>query len=89
MEQKSHPGGNPGANLKSISHGRYLCEVVFVWELTEETINFPLCCLQGGGQDAEENKKNARRSECVFGCIYELKLTSTYAGKQRLRQMNT
>ena len=33
------PGGNPGANLKSISHKCYLVEVVFVWGLTKETID--------------------------------------------------
>jgi len=38
----SHPGGNPGANLKSISHRCYLFEVAFVWELAEETIVLPL-----------------------------------------------
>jgi len=43
-----HPGGNPGANLKSISHRYYLFEVAFVWELTKETIELPLGCLQGG-----------------------------------------
>ena len=32
------PGGNPGANLKSISQRCYLFEVAFVWELTKETI---------------------------------------------------
>jgi len=42
-----HPGGNPGANLKSISHRCYLREVAFEWELTKETIYFPLGCLQG------------------------------------------
>ena len=44
----SHPGGNPGANLKSISHKCHLFEVAFVWELTKETIHLPLGCLQGG-----------------------------------------
>ena len=29
-----HPGGNPGANVKSISHRCHLFEVAFVWELT-------------------------------------------------------
>jgi len=43
-----HPGGNTGANLKSTSHRCYLWEVVFEWELTEETIYLPLNCLQGG-----------------------------------------
>ena len=48
-----HPGGNPGANLKSISHRCHPILVAFVWELTEETINLPVGCLLGGvpGQD--------------------------------------
>jgi len=48
LPSQSHPGGNPGANLKSISHRCYLFEVAFVWELTKETIVLPLGCLQGG-----------------------------------------
>ena len=44
-----HPGGNPGANLKSISHRCYPWEVAFKWELIEEIIYLPLGCLQGGG----------------------------------------
>ena len=43
-----HPGGNPEANLESISHRCHPLLVVFVWELTKETINLPLGCLQGG-----------------------------------------
>ena len=43
-----HPGGNPGANLKSISHRFHPILVAFVWELTKETIDLPLGCLQGG-----------------------------------------
>ena len=39
-----YPGGNPGANIKKISHR----EVAFEWELTKETIYLPLGCLQGG-----------------------------------------
>ena len=35
-----HPVGNPGANLKSISHGSYLFEVAFVWKLTKENYRF-------------------------------------------------
>ena len=42
------PGGNPGANLKSICHRCYLEEVASVRELTKETIVLPLGCLQGG-----------------------------------------
>ena len=45
---QTHPGGNPGANLKSISHKCHPIMVAFVWELTEETIDLPLGCLQGG-----------------------------------------
>ena len=44
----SHPGGNPGANLKSISHRCHPILVEFVWKLTKETIDLPLGCLQGG-----------------------------------------
>ena len=34
----SHPGVNPGANLKSIFLKCYFFEVAFVWELTKEII---------------------------------------------------
>ena len=37
-----------GANLKSISHRCHPILVAFVWELTKETFNLPLGCLQGG-----------------------------------------
>ena len=43
-----HPGGNPGENLKSISHRCHPILVAFVWELTKETIYLPMGCLQGG-----------------------------------------
>ena len=46
-----HPGGNLGANLKSISHRYYLREVVFEWEFTKETIHLPLGCLQSGSSN--------------------------------------
>jgi len=42
-----HPGGNLGANLKSILHSCYMLEVAFEWELTKGTIFLPLGCLQG------------------------------------------
>jgi hypothetical protein len=44
------PGGNPGANLKSISHRCHPILVACVWELTRETITLPITlgCLQGG-----------------------------------------
>ena len=41
-----HPGGNPGENLKSISHRCYVREVASQLELTTETY-LPLDCLQG------------------------------------------
>ena len=44
----NHPGGNPWKNRKSISHRCHPILVAFVWELTQETINLPLDCLQGG-----------------------------------------
>ena len=43
-----HPGGNPGGNLKSISHRCYPNLAAFVWDLTKETINLHLGYLQGG-----------------------------------------
>ena len=43
-----HPGGNPVANLKSISQRCHPILVAFVWELTEETIDLPLGCLHPG-----------------------------------------
>ena len=46
---KFHPGGNPGATLKLIFHRCHPILVAFVWELTQETIDLPLGCLQGGG----------------------------------------
>ena len=45
----THPGGNPGANFKSISHRCHPMLLAFVWELTKDTINLPLGCLQDGG----------------------------------------
>ena len=47
--------GNPGANLKSISHRSYLFEVAFVWALSKETIQLPLGCLQGGAGLPQES----------------------------------
>jgi len=44
----NHPGGNPGANLKSIFHRYHPILVAFVWELNTETFNLPLGCLQEG-----------------------------------------
>ena len=43
-----HPGGNQGANFKSISRRCYLREVAFECKLAKETMYLPLGCLQGG-----------------------------------------
>ena len=46
FEVNNHPGGNPGENVKSTTHRCHPILVAFVWELTKETINLPLGCLQ-------------------------------------------
>ena len=68
----SHPGGNPGANLKSISRRCHPILVAFVWELTEETIDLPLGCLQGerergreSGRERETERETKRETERV------------------------
>ena len=38
---RTHPGGNPRANLKSISKSCHPILVAFVWDSTEETIDLP------------------------------------------------
>ena len=53
----SHPGVELRANLKSISHRCHLFEVAFIWELTQETIDLPLGCLQGGGTEGGSDKE--------------------------------
>ena len=57
-----HPGGNPGANLKSISHC-YPILVAFVWELTKETIHLPLGCLQVGHASAQTPPPRGSRGD--------------------------
>ena len=48
FQEGLHPGGNPEANLKSISHRCHPILVAFVRDLTKENIIWPLGCLQGG-----------------------------------------
>ena len=48
LSMRCHPGGNPGANLKPISHRCYIRKVAFARELTKEIILLPTGCLQGG-----------------------------------------
>ena len=57
-----HPGGNPGANLMYISHRCYLREVAFEWELTNETFNLPLACLQGGPENSHDQNTSHWRA---------------------------
>jgi len=55
------------ANLKSISHRCHPILVAFVWELTEETIDLPLGCLQGGEwrrAERMEGKEGAGPCSC-------------------------
>jgi len=63
-----HPGGNPGANLQSISHRCYPILVAFVWVLTKETIHLPLGGLQGGTRElcggVPERRYGARVRPC-------------------------
>ena len=47
-KKRDHPEGDPGANLKSISHRCHPILAASGWELTKETSNLPLSCLQGG-----------------------------------------
>ena len=43
-----HPGGNPGANLKSISHRCHPILMAFALVLTTATLHLPLSCRQIG-----------------------------------------
>ena len=53
-----HPGGNPGADLKSISHRSYLWEVEFERELIKETIYLS----QGGVLNRDRAAQDKRRT---------------------------
>ena len=48
MSGLDQPGGNQGANRKSIFHRCYIREVAFEREMTKETIHLPLGSLQSG-----------------------------------------
>ena len=51
-KKKERACGSPNAelraNIRSISHRCHPILVAFVWQLTKETIDLPLGCLQGG-----------------------------------------
>ena len=51
-----------GANRMSISHRCHPMLVAFVWELTNEIINLPLGCLQGGA----DRRRDDRLGRAVF-----------------------
>ena len=79
-----HPGASPGANRKSISHGCYLREEAFEWELTKETIYLPRCCLQGGCKcESEARRGLAWRPRQVpqISAISPITQKSTSSGK--------
>ena len=51
------PGVELRAHLKSISNSCHFFEVLFVWELTQETVHLPLGCLQGGSWKSDEPER--------------------------------
>ena len=55
-----HPAGNPGVNIKSVSHRCLLREVSFEWESTKETIYLP------PGLSAE---RGANRKASCCACV--------------------
>ena len=85
---RRHPGGNPGANLESISLRCYLREVAFEWELTKEAIYLPLGCLQGGVL-----LRRASQAAPVRPCTLQPKRSTlhrkhlSYAKLQRVRRL--
>ena len=76
MLETHHPGGNPGANLKSFSHRCHPILVAFVWELTKETIDLPLGCLQGGIQGHPvrlwATPKGPQHRVSVYGLVFSI-----------------
>jgi len=56
----SHPGGNAGANLKSISHICYPILVAFVWELTKKTSICPWVASRAEAADQGRGSARAR-----------------------------
>jgi len=64
------------ANPKSTSHRCYILEVACVWELTKETIDQPLGCLQGGCEESQIGPAASSLTPSVNGaappCTYPL-----------------
>jgi len=73
-----NPGGNPGANLKSISHRCRPILVAFVWELTKETIYLHLGCLQGGLAPQPRNPNPHTLQQSPRSLAYPLPADLTY-----------
>jgi len=67
----NHPGGNPGANLKSISHRCHPILVAFVLELTNETIYLPLGFLQGGLKPGNRECSTPPKPRWKTACLAE------------------
>ena len=57
------------ANIKSISHRCHPILVAFVWELTEETIDLPLGCLQGGIPDRAAAHAAPENPSCLVSLL--------------------
>jgi len=72
-----HPGGNPLTNLKSISHRCLPILVAFVWKWTEETIDLPLGCLQGGA--VYERNRDPSRTTTVLVCDHAGRVINTFS----------
>ena len=78
-------GRNPGADLKSISHRCHPILVAFVREVTKETIDLPLGCLQGGARPAGASAllaNSRRRSAPAIRAPADAPVGSTSRGRQ-------
>ena len=64
-----HPGGNPEANLETISPGYHPILVAIVWELTKEIINLPPGCVQGGCAHPAHTASRFGDPPCMQGCV--------------------
>ena len=71
ITEYTHPGGNPGVNVESISHRCHPIPVVFVWELTKETMHMPLDFLQGGVVYEDYEQLAGCTSTTRFACLDE------------------
>ena len=69
-DEDDHPGGDPGANLKSIAHRCHPILVAFAWELSNDTINLPLVYLHRGGEYRFQLFFNGRRRKRTYRYIY-------------------